>query len=182
MLAITCGSWIDIAMWWMKDQHRHREGHEPDCDRDRQVRNEVPARTRGTDRDQHERRVHERAERELRATVANESAKYPRPELRGGERQRHGRDREDYAHDRDHRRGQRREDLTRRVGGAEHHPRRKSQSAAERGLIERVRPEVQPDREDHLDAGHQPQVGPERSAAPLRAQSEERNHGKLSND
>ena len=113
--------------------------HQRQRDGDRDVRHEVPVRSR-TDRDEHEHRVdergHERSERQLRAAVANEVAQHPRPELRRGEHQCHDRDREDDADHRDHGGGDRRQDLPGGVGGPADHPGRQPELAAVRGPVE----------------------------------------------
>ena len=158
-----------------------QSGDESDRDGDREVGNEVLAVARRADRDQHERRVDERrderAEGDLRAAIPNEVPQHPRPELCRGQRQRHDRDREHHADHGDDRRGEGREDLTRGVGGAEDHPRWKRQAAVERGLIERVRGEVQRHGGDDFDRRDEPEVRPQRLPAPVGTQRNERDHG-----
>ena len=110
---------------------------------DRQVRHEVAVRRRGP------------IEPSARIAKTNVATKRPERDLRARSRMKlrsirgpnwveasvsgDDRDREDDADDRDHRRGDRGQDLAGRVGGAAVHPRRQRELAVVRRLVDRVR-------------------------------------------
>ena len=83
-------------------------------------------------------RGHERAERELRAPVADEVAQHAGAELGGGQGQRHDHDREDHADDRDDGRGDRGQDLPRGVGRPADRPAGHAEVAVVGGPVQRV--------------------------------------------
>ena len=121
------------------DQHREIDQHQTEGGRDRDMGDEL-APIGGSDRYQHHdaihERCHERSQRELGAAVADEIAQHPRTKLRRRQRQRHDRDGKDDADDGDHRRCNRGQDLTRRVGGAADHARWRPEPAVVSGSVQ----------------------------------------------
>ena len=170
MLAITCGSWIDLAMWSMNTTSTTTSTSTSAIvtviDRCGTNSPWLP----GADRDERQDRVDERRnkapERDLGDPVANEVAQHARAELRGGERQRHDRDREHERHHRDHRRCDRGEDLPGGVRGAADHERREVKRPFVGRAIQCVGDGEQRHGQHDLDRRHQPQVRPQRLAPP----------------
>ena len=162
------------------DEHAEIDDDQDERDRDRQMRHEVAVGA-GPDRGESQHRVDERgderAERQLRASVADEVAQHPWPELGRGQRERHDHDREHDADDRDDRGRERRQDLPRGVGVAAIHPRGQRQVAVVGRPVDRVRQDEQEDGRDDLDGRHDPQVRAQRLAAPLGREREATREG-----
>ena len=100
----------------------------------------------------------EGAEHDLIDPVAHEAGDQARPELRGGERQRHQRHREHQARDADHRAGDRGQDLAGALRSDPQHPAGRPSCRAPRCRGRACRARAAPRRRDHRRR-HQPQVG-----------------------
>ena len=140
------------------DEHREIKQDQPERGRNGDVRDEFASRA-WSDRNQGDNAVderrHERPERQLRTAIPDEVTQHAWTELGRGQRQCHDRDRKDDAHDRDHRRRDRCQDLARRIGGSTDDPARWAQATVVGGSVQAQRDREQPDRRDHFDGWQQ---------------------------
>ena len=153
------------------DEHGQIDQHQQEYDIDGKVRHEDAVLCRADcQKDQHAVHGcrHKRAQRELSTAIADEVAQHPGSELGRCQRQRDDRDREVDSDDRHDRCGHREENLACRVCAAGFHPCRKCERAVVDGTIYLQGGREQRNRGEHLHARHQPEVGSQYFAPPLR--------------